>query len=150
MGEVTREKAFTNQFDVDLCEDITKVSSITARFGKCVGSDSADGRYKTYQPGQPVYGNITFEGVCHPSTFGAIQSWVKNCYNGAAQENGMVERKNITINLRQHQQDAAIRTFNLMQTFPQRFNYVDIAAEGNAGTVIHWQLEVRVDEIVMA
>jgi len=150
MGDETRKKCFTNQFDVDLCEDITKVSAITARFGKCVGTDSGDGKYKTWQPGQAVYGNITFEGVCHPGTFGKIQSWVKDCYNGTAQESGMVVRKNITINLRQHQQEAAIRTFSLMQAFPQRFNYVDIAAEGNAGAVIHWQLEVRVDEINMA
>lgn len=144
MGKESRKKCFTNQFDVDLCEDITKVSAITMRFGKCVATDSGDFKYKTYQPGQPVYGNITFEGVCHAGTFSKIQSWVKACYDGKD------IRKPITINLRQHQQEGAVRTFNLVDTFPQRFNYVDIAAEGNAGTVIHWQLEVRVDEIVMA
>ncbi len=146
MGEESRKKCFTNQFDCDLCEDITKISAITARFGKCVATDSHDHQYKRWQPGQPVYGNITFEGVCHPSTFSKIQGWVKDCYNGKES----VTRKNITINLRQHQQDGAIRTFSLMQAFPQRFNYVDIAAEGNSGAVIHWQLEVRVDEINMA
>lgn len=150
MTEEARKKAFTNQFDCDLCEDITKISAITARFGKCVASDSANHQYKVYQPGMPVYGNITFEGVCHPDTFAKIQSWVKDCYTGKQQAKGMVLRKNITINLRQHQQEGAIRTFSLMECFPQRFNYVDIAAEGNAGAVIHWQLEVRVHEINMA
>lgn len=143
MGKESRKKCFTNQFDVDLCEDITKVSAITMRFGKCVATDSGDFKYKTYQPGQPVYGNITFEGVCHAGTFSKIQSWVKACYDGKD------IRKPITINLRQHQQEGAVRTFNLVDTFPQRFNYVDIAAEGNAGAVIHWTLEVRCDRIEM-
>jgi len=41
------------------------------------------------------------------------------------------------------------RTFNLVDTFPQSFSYVDIAAEGNAGATIRWTLEVRVDRIEM-
>jgi phage tail-like protein len=143
VGKETRKKCFTNQFDTDLCEDVTKISAITMRFGKCVGTDSGDGKYKTWQPGQPVYGNITFEGVCHPSTFKKIQSWVKDCYDGKE------IRKTLTINLRTHQNNDAARTFNLVDTFPQRFNYVDIAAEGNSGAVIHWSLEVRVDRIEM-
>jgi phage tail-like protein len=143
VGKETRKKCFTNQFDTDLCEDVTKISAITMRFGKCVGTDSGDGKYKTWQPGQPVYGNITFEGVCHPSTFTKIQSWVKDCYDGKE------IRKTLTINLRTHQNNDAARTFNLVDTFPQRFNYVDIAAEGNSGAVIHWSLEVRVDRIEM-
>lgn len=144
MGKESRSKAFTNQFDVDLCEDITKVSAITMRFGKCVCSDSADFKYKAWQPGQPVYGNITFEGVCHAGTFNKIQKWVKDCYDGKD------IRKPITINLRTHQSDKAFRTFNLIDAFPQRFNYIDIAAEGASGAVIHWTLEVRVDRIEMA
>lgn len=143
MGKETRKKCFTNQFDTDLCEDVTKISSITMRFGKCVGTDSGDFKYKTWQPGQPVYGNITFEGVCHAGTFKNIQSWVKDCYDGKE------IRKTLTINLRTHQQQDAARTFNLVDAFPQAFNYVDIAAEGNAGAVIHWTLEVRVDRIEM-
>lgn len=143
MGKESRQKVYNNQFDVDLNEDITKVSCITARFGKCVATDSGDFKYKAYQPGQPVYGNITFEGVCHKGTFKKIQSWVKDCYDGKE------IRKTITINLRTHQQEKAARTFNLVDTFPQAFNYVDIAAEGNAGAVIHWTLEVRCDRIEM-
>jgi phage tail-like protein len=143
MGKESRKKCFTNQFDTDLCEDVTKISAITMRFGKCVATDSGDGKYKTWQPGQPVYGNITFEGVCHPSTFTKIQTWVKDCYDGKE------IRKTLTINLRTHQQTDPARTFNLVDSFPQAFNYVDIAAEGNAGSVIHWTLEVRVDRIEM-
>lgn len=143
MGKETRKKCFTNQFDTDLCKDVTKISAITMRFGKCVGTDSGDFKYKTWQPGQPVYGNITFEGVCHPGTFKDIQKWVKDCYDGKE------IRKTLTINLRQHQTTSSARTFNLVDAFPQRFNYVDIAAEGNSGAVIHWSLEVRVDRIEM-
>lgn len=146
MGNESRKKAFVNQFDVDLCQDITKVSAITLRFAKCVATDSDDVKYKCYQPGQPEFGNITFEGVCHPSTFNGIQSWVKDCFDGA--EN--VKRKDITINLRKHQQPDAIRTFNLLNTFPESFNYVDVAAEGNSGVNVRWTLEVRVDRITMA
>ncbi len=146
MGNESRKKAFVNQFDVDLSQDITKVSAITMRFAKCVASDSGDFKYKTFQPGQPEYGNITFEGMCHASTFNQIQTWVKDCYNGAAN----VQRKDITINLRSHQKTDAIRSFNLMHCFPESFNYVDVAAEGNAGVNIRWTLEVRVDRIEMA
>jgi phage tail-like protein len=146
MGDEDRSKAFINQFDVDLCEDITKVSAITLRFAKCKGTDSGGFRYKTFQPGQPEYGNITFEGTCHPDTFSKIQSWVKDCYDGKED----VSRKDITINLRTHQQDAPIRTFNLHDAFPEQFNYVDVAAEGNAGVNMRWTLEVRVHRITMA
>lgn len=146
MGNESRKKAFVNQFDVDLCEDITKVSAITMRFAKCVATDSGDFKYKTFQPGQCEYGNVTFEGVCHASTFSKIQSWVKACYNG--DEN--VARKDITINLRKHQTEEAIRTFNLFEAMPEAFNYVDVAAEGNAGVNIRWTLEVRVTRIAMA
>lgn len=146
MGNESRKKAFVNQFDVDLSEDITKVSAITLRFAKCVATDSGDFKYKTYQPGQPEYGNITFEGVCHKDTFANIQTWVKDCYNGADH----VQRKDITINLRTHQQDTPIRAFNLHDAFPEAFNYVDVAAEGSAGVNIRWTLEVRVDRITMA
>jgi phage tail-like protein len=146
MGDEDRSKAFINQFDVDLCEDITKVSAITLRFAKCKGTDSGGFRYKTFQPGQPEYGNITFEGTCHPDTFSKIQSWVKDCYNGT----GKVKRKDITINLREHQQETAFRSFNLMSCFPESFNYIDVAAEGDAGVNLRWILEVRVNRITMA
>jgi phage tail-like protein len=146
MGQESRKKAFVNQFDVDLNEDITKVSAVTLRFAKCVATDSHDFKYKTYQPGQPEYGNITFEGMCHKDTFSKIQSWVKDCYNGSDN----VTRKDITINLRTHQQESPIRTFNLHDAFPEAFNYVDVAAEGNAGVNMRWTLEVRVHRITMA
>ena len=42
------------------------------------------------------------------------------------------------------------RTFNLVDTFPQSFSYVDIAEEGTSGAVIRWRLEVRVQRIEMA
>lgn len=144
MGKETRKKLFTNQFDVTLCEDITKVSAITMRFPKTGGSDGADFRYKVWQPGQPIYGNITFEGVCHDSTFKDVQKWVKECYDGKE------IRKTISINLRTHQQAGASRTFELHDTFPVAFNYIDIAAEGASGAVMHWTLELRVDRIKMA
>jgi phage tail-like protein len=146
MGEESRKKAFVNQFDVDLCEDINKVSAITMRFAKCVATDSGDFKYKTWQPGQPEYGNITFEGYCHPDTFTKIQSWVKDCYNGTSQ----VKRKDITINLRKHQTESPIRTFNLIACFPQHFNYVDVAAAGDAGIHVRWTLEVLVQQVNMA
>lgn len=144
MGKESRKKLFTNQFDTDLNEDVTKVSAITMRFPKVPSTDSGDFKYKTYQPGQPVYGNITFEGVCHNSTFDAIRTWVKDCYNGAE------IRKDLSINLREHQAETAARTFNLFACFPVAFNYVDIAGGGDNGAVMHWTLEVRVNRIEMA
>lgn len=146
MGEESRKKCFVNQFDVDLCEDISKVSAITFRFAKCIATDSGDFKYKTFQPGQPDYGTITFTGFSHPDTFSKIQSWVKSCYNG----DESVARKDITINLRTHQQESPIRTFNMHDCIPESFNYVDVAAEGNAGVNVVWNLEVRAHRVKMA
>ena len=42
------------------------------------------------------------------------------------------------------------RTFNLVDTYPQSFSYVEIADEGNSGAVIRWRLEVRVSRVEMA
>ena len=145
MGKESRLHHFKNQFDCDLSADITKISAITMRFEKCISTHSHDFRYKTYQPGKPVYGNLTFEGICHPKSFKDIQAWVKQCYNGDED----VKRKQITINLRTHQQEKAFRTFNLVDCFPQAFNYVNIEAEGNSGGVMHWTLEVRALRIEM-
>ena len=138
-----RKKVFTNQFDVDLCEDIIKVSSITARFPKVPSSDGRNWQYKVWQPGQPTYGNITFEGVEHKDTFGNIKDWVKQVYDGGE------PRKDITVNIRTQQQEGAARAFNLHSCMPTAFSSIDLASEGAAGTVVHWTLEVRVNRMTM-
>lgn len=143
-GADSRTKLFTNQFDCDLCEDITRISSITMRFPKVDCTDSADATYKTYMPGNPSYGNITFEGTCHSGTFPNIKDWVKATYNGED------IRKDITINLRAHQTEDSARGFNLLSCFPTSFNYIDIGAGGSSGAVRSWTLEVRVNRIEMA
>ena len=70
-------------------------------------------------------------------------SWLKNLL----QANG-VEHRDIVITVQKGSGEK--RTFNLIDTFPQSFSYVDIAAEGNAGAVMRWTLEVRVQRIEMA
>jgi phage tail-like protein len=138
-----RKKVFTNQFDTDLSADVTKISAITARFPKVPSSDGRNWQYKVYQPGQPIYGNITFEGAVHGDTFGNIKGWVKEVYDGNE------IRKNIMINIRTQQQDGPARTFNLLSCFPTHFSCIDIGADGVAGSVQHWTLEVRVNRIEM-
>ena len=104
-------------------------------------TDSADATYKTFAPGNPVYGNITFEGNIHSDSFGDIRSWVKDSYEG----NDI--RKNITINIRGQQTADAARTFNLLDTFPVHFDWIDVSAGG--GAVAKWSLEVRVNRVEM-
>lgn len=146
MAKEARKKAFTNQFDCDLSQDIVTIRNLTMRFPKVDSTDSGDGKYKTWQPGQPEYGEIEFTGMAHPDTIGDIKNWVKQNYNG----DGKVTRRDITINLRQHQQETATRTFNLIGCYPKAFDYVDIAAGTQGSTVVRWTLSVRVQQVNMA
>jgi hypothetical protein len=114
------------------------------RFPKLPSSDGRNWQYKVYQPGQPSYGNINFSGPVHGDSIGMIKQWVKDTYDGA--EN----RKDITVNMRTHQQDAPIRSFNLISCTPTYFSFIDISADGNSGSVQQWNLEVRVNRIEMA
>jgi len=143
-SDAPRRRIFTNEFDCELSEEVTRISSITMRFPKVPSSDGRNWQYKVYQPGQPVYGNITFEGPVHGDTFGNIGSWVKEVYDGNE------IREDITIRIRSQAADSPARTFNLISTFPTHLSCIDIGADGVAGSVQHWTLEVRVNRIEMA
>lgn len=136
-------KCFTSHFTVDLFPHCTTVSPITARFPPVAASDGRHYQYKVTQPGQPLYGNITFEGLEHKDSIGNIKSWVKDVYDGKE------ARKDMTIEVKDQSGDV-VRTFNLMRCFPTHFQILDLAADGSNGTVVRWTLEVRVDRIDMA
>jgi phage tail-like protein len=138
-----RAKCFTSHFSVDLSKHIISISPITARFPAVPAGDGRNFQYKTYQPGQPQYGNITFEGVEHKDTIQNIKSWVKDTYDGKE------IRKDITIEVFDQAGDT-VRSFNLIDTWPTHFSILDCGAEGSAGTVVKWTLEVRVNRIDMA
>ncbi len=146
MGKESRNKCFTNQFDTDLSQDVVAIRNLTMRFPKVASSDSGDVKYKTFQPGNPDYGVIEFEGLAHKDTIGDIKSWVKDCYNGT----GNVTRKDLTINVRKQQTDSPMRSFNLIQCYPLSFNYVDIAAADQGATITRWTLSVRVQQVNIA
>jgi len=74
------------------------------------------------------------------------QAWLKTLLQANAGRT--VEHRNLLITVVKGNGEK--RTYNLVDTFPQSFNYVDVAAEGNAGGVIHWTLEVRVQRVEMA
>jgi len=138
-----RAKCFTSNFKCDLNAHITSISPITSRFPTVAASDGRHWQYKVYQPGQPVYGNMTFEGLEHADSIGNIRDWVKTVYDGAA------PRKDITIEVYDQAGDT-VRTFNLMSCFPLHFSILDVGADGTSGTVVRWTLEVRVNRIDMA
>ena len=138
-----REKCFTSHFSVDLCEHITSVSSIVARFPPVPASDGRMHQYMCTQPGQPQYGNITFTGLEHESSIGKIKSWVKDVYEGNE------IRKPITIEVFDQSGDT-VRTFNLIDTWPTSFSILNVGADGGTGSVMCWTLEVRVNRIDMA
>jgi phage tail-like protein len=100
-------------------------------------------QYMVTQPGQPQYGNITFTGVEHKDSIGKIKQWVKDVYEGKE------IRKDITIEVYDQAKDT-VRTFNLMTTWPTHFSILNCGADGEAGSVVHWTLEVRVNRIDMA
>ena len=138
-----RAKCFTSHFSCDLSKHITSISPIVARFPPVPASDGRNVRHKCTQPGQPVYGNITFEGVEHKDTIGNIKSWVKDTYEGRE------IRKDITIEVFDQAGDT-VRTFNLIDTWPTHFSILDCGAYGQAGTVVKWTCEVRVNRMDMA
>lgn len=146
MGEESRSKCFTNQFDTDLCQDVVAIRNLTMKFPKVNSTDSGDVKYKTFNVGAPDYGIIEFEGLAHKDTMPDIKTWVKDNYNGA----GNVTRKDITINVRQHQQEAAMRSFNLIGCYPLSFNYCDIAAGDQGSNITRWTLQVRVQQVNIA
>ena len=138
-----RAKCFTSHFSCDLSKHITNISPIIARFPPVPASDGRMHQYMVTQPGQPQYGNITFEGVEHKDTIGNIKTWVKDTYDGKE------IRKDITIETYDQAGDT-VRTFNLIDTWPTHFTILNCGADGQAGSVVHWTLEVRVNRIDMA
>jgi phage tail-like protein len=146
MGVESREKCFTNQFDTDLCDDVVAIRNLTMRFPKIASTDSGDVKYKTWNVGNPDYGIIEFEGLAHKDTIGDIKDWVKECYNGT----GNVTRKDLSVNVRKHQQETPMRAFNLIGCYPLAFNYCDIGAGDQGSNITRWTLSVRVQQVNIA
>jgi phage tail-like protein len=138
-----RSKVYTSYFKTDLCDHVMAISPITARFPKTSASDSRHHDYVRSQPGQPTYGNITFDIIDHDDSRKMVKGWVKDCYDGKD------SRKDITIELF-NQSGGTVRTFNLIDCFPTSLDYLDVGSAGGAGTVGKIRLEVRVNRIVMA
>lgn len=138
-----RSKIYTSYFKTDLCDHVSSVSPITARFPKVPASDSRHHDYRRFQPGQPIYGNIVFTIIDHDDSRSKIKSWVKDCYDGKD------SRRDVTVEVLNQAGDA-VRTFNLIDCFPTSLDYVDVGAGGTAGTVGKIRLEVRVNRITMA
>jgi phage tail-like protein len=122
---------------------VISISPIVARFPPVPASDGRHFQYKCVQPGQPQYGNITFEGAEHKDSIGDIKNWVKDVYDGKE------IRKDITVECFDQAKDT-VRTFNLHDCFPTAFSILDCGADGQSGTVVRWSLEVRVNRIAMA
>jgi phage tail-like protein len=138
-----RSKVYTSFFKTDMSKHCIAISPITARFPKVPASDSRHYDYRRYQPGQPIYGNITFEIIDHDDSRKECKAWMKDCYDGKD------ARKDLTIEL-WNQAGDTVRTFNLIDTFPTSLDYVDVGSGGGAGTVGKIRLEVRVNRIEMA
>lgn len=138
-----RSKVYTSYFKTDLCDHVSEISPITARFPKVAASDSRHYDYRRFQPGQPTYGNIVFTIIDHDDSRKAIKSWVKDTYEGKD------PRKDLTIELFNQAGDT-VRTFNLIDCFPTSLDYLAVGSGGTEGTVGKIRLEVRVNRIEMA
>ena len=142
MAETESDKhVFVNNFTCDLSEDITKISAITMRIPKIPSTTGLDVAEKTYRPGRPNYGNITFEGAEHKSGVKKIRDWVKTAYDGKD------ARKDMTITIK-NQKGEDVRTFNLISCLPVAYSSIDFGSQGGAQTM-HWVLEVRVQQVKM-
>jgi len=142
MAETEADKhIFCNNFKVDLSEDIIKVSSINMTIPKIPTTTGADPGQKTFRPGRPAFGNITFEGAEHPDGVKKIRQWIKDAYDGKD------ARKDITVEVHS-QKGEAVRTFNLYRCLPVAYLSIDFNSQGGAATM-HWVVEVRVQRIEM-
>jgi phage tail-like protein len=119
---------------------IRKVSPITMRIPKIETTTGLD-KWKTWRPGRPNFGNITFEGS-ELKDDNTVESWVKEAYDGNE------ARKDITIKVR-NQKGEDVRVFNLFSVLPVAYSKIDIGSQGGAQTM-HWTLEVNVQRIEMA
>jgi hypothetical protein len=119
---------------------IRKVSPITMRIPKIETTTGLD-KWKTWRPGRPNFGNITFEGS-ELKDDNTIETWVKEAYDGNE------ARKDVTIKIR-NQKGEDVRVFNLFSVLPVAYSKIDIGSQGGAQTM-HWTLEVNVQRIEMA
>jgi phage tail-like protein len=137
------EHIIVNNFVVDMGGEqkhIRKVSPITMRIPKIETTTGLD-KWKTWRPGRPNFGNITFEGS-ELKDDNTVESWVKEAYDGNE------ARKDITIKVR-NQKGEDVRVFNLFSVLPVAYSKIDIGSQGGAQTM-HWTLEVNVQRIEMA
>jgi len=144
MGAPTDSDAhiFCSNFKSDLNEDIVKISSINMTVPKVATTTGFDTAQKTFRPGRPTFGNITFCGAEHKDSVKIIRQWVKDAYDGKP------VRKNITIEIH-NQKHEIVRTFHLLECLPVAYSSVDFNSQGGAATM-HWVLEVRVHLVEMA
>lgn len=142
MAETEADKhIFVNNFKCDLSDDLTKISSINMSIPKIQATTGNDIQQKTFRPGRPTFGNITFQGAEHTDGVKKIRQWVKDAYDGKD------ARKDITVEI--HAQDGStVRTFNLYRCLPVAYSSIDFNSQGGAATM-HWVLEVRVQRIEM-
>jgi len=101
---------------------------------------------RVFGPGAAHWGAARFTGRLTSGAGKELQTWFDDTLDG--RNRGRKIRKNIAIVFTADK--GGKRTFTLIGSFPTGFSYVDVAAEGNSGAVMHWTLEVRVDRIEMA
>jgi len=107
------------------------------------GPKKAGGQaFRVFGPGAAHWGNARLTGALTAGAAKELHAW----FQAAVQ--GTNIRRSISIVFGRDKGEQ--RTFNLLDCFPVSFGTVDMAAEGNAGAVMHWTLEVRVDRIEMA
>lgn len=135
MATNERAKCNNQNFECDLSKHITSISPITCRFPPVDSGDGDNYKYKVYQAGQPVFGNITLEGAEHKDSIGDIKAWVKQAYDGVEY------RKDLTIKVYDQAQQE-VRSFNLFDCFPLHFNILNV--DNGRPDVVHWTLEIRV------
>jgi phage tail-like protein len=143
LNKAADEHVFVNNFTSDLSKDLVKISAITMRIPKIPASTGLDVKERTYRPGRPVFGNITFEGAEHKGADGTkkIRDWVKMAYDGKD------ARKNISVTVKNQKGDD-VRTFDLESCLPVSYSSIDLGSQGGPSTM-HWVLEVRVQQVKM-
>lgn len=86
-----------------------------------------DVEYKTYQPGKPVYGNVTFTSEVLPGGAKELQAWFQEVSRGKN------IRKNITVTLFKSDKTPG-RSYSLFDCFPTQWSEVDLSAAGGVHT----------------
>lgn len=134
-------KIFTNQFDTDLSENVTRIE-ISPLIIPAVNFPAADAQWKTFQPGTPESVVVTFHLAVHQDD-PIVQDW----WNDTAE--GRAAVKEIVVNARRSPTDSPSWSTTLFDCAIIDYNPwgAGLGTSGASGAVITQTVSARCDRV---